>query len=161
MKLLVCGGRDYTDRLFLYSILDSYLFGDLFLTLIHGGAPGADRLAGEWARSRGCKVEIFPAHWSEQGRAAGVIRNQRMLAEGKPDLVLAFPGGRGTEDMMRRARRAGVPLVVVANKDEANGTSSNKIERETKGDNEGEAKAHGTEADAGGNGHQHRRHNGG
>jgi hypothetical protein len=53
------------------------------------------------------------ADWNTHGRAAGPIRNQRMLDEVKPELVVAFPGGRGTADMVRRAREAGVNVYLV------------------------------------------------
>ena len=53
-------------------------------------------------------IELFPADWKVRGRAAGHIRNQQMLDEGRPHLVVAFPGGRGTADMVRRARAAGI-----------------------------------------------------
>ena len=46
-------------------------------------------------------------------RGAGPERNARMLAEGRPDLVVAFPGGTGTADMVRRAKAAGVRVVEV------------------------------------------------
>lgn len=45
-----------------------------------------------------------------EGKAAGPIRNQRMLDDGKPDRVLAFPGGRGTANMVKLAKAAGVPV---------------------------------------------------
>jgi hypothetical protein len=82
--------------------------------IVHGAAVGADQMAGSWARSRGVAEAAFPADWGRDGRAAGPIRNQRMLDEGRPDLVVAFPGGRGTADMVRRARAAGVAVVLAA-----------------------------------------------
>ncbi len=54
--------------------------------------------------------EVYEADWHEHGRAAGPIRNARMIAEGRPDLVIAFPGGRGTADMVSRARKAGIEV---------------------------------------------------
>lgn len=84
--------------------------------VIHGGAEGADRLAGRWARFYGHQEEVYEAAWETHGRAAGPIRNHRMLIEGKPDRVIAFrmPGeSRGTDDMIRRARGAGIPVEVV------------------------------------------------
>ena len=82
--------------------------------IIHGDANGADRLASQWAVDNGLKVEPYPADWAKQGRAAGPIRNKRMLEEGKPDLVVAFPGGRGTANMTKQAGEAGVPVMVIA-----------------------------------------------
>ena len=74
------------------------------MVVIHGGARGADDLARQWGEiSVGIEGVEFRADWTAHGKAAGMIRNQRMLDEGRPDLVVAFPGGRGTADMVRRA----------------------------------------------------------
>ena len=64
--------------------------------IISGMASGADTFAVEWAARFGFPLRAFPAEWDKHGRSAGPIRNQRMLDEGKPDLVVAFPGGKGT-----------------------------------------------------------------
>ncbi len=109
--ILVCGGRDYVNRVHLFQVLTKIATewpGQI--TLIHGGASGADSLAGEWAKLRGIRTTIYPADWKRDGRSAGPIRNSEMLIDGKPDLVVAFPGGRGTADMVTKARRAGIPI---------------------------------------------------
>lgn len=80
-------------------------------TIIHGACrSGADLWADEWAVVNWTQIEEYPADWAKYGRAAGPIRNRRMISEGKPDLVLAFPGGRGTSDMVRRAELAGITV---------------------------------------------------
>jgi hypothetical protein len=112
MKVLVTGGRGFSNHTLLLTTLDRLHAVHPFTTLIHGGACGADRLAGEWAASRGIPVEVYLADWQKYGRAAGPIRNQQMI-DRKPDMVVAFPGGRGTADMVRRVRHAGIELVVV------------------------------------------------
>jgi len=56
--------------------------------------------------------QTFDAEWHRHGKRAGPIRNQRMLEEGQPDLIVAFPGGHGTADMVRRARQAGIEVHV-------------------------------------------------
>jgi hypothetical protein len=61
----------------------------------------------------GVPVSAHPADWFSHGKAAGPIRNQEMLAMEAPALVVAFPGGRGTADMVRRARKAGVDVLEV------------------------------------------------
>lgn len=70
--------------------------------------------ADEWAVVNWAQFEEYPADWKRYGMAAGPIRNRRMLKEGKPDIVIAFAGGRGTADMVRQAKAAGVPVVKVA-----------------------------------------------
>jgi len=107
--ILVCGGRDYADYDRLESVLD-----DLSpVCVIHGGASGADTLSHCWAAKRGRAAVAFPADWRTHGRAAGPIRNQQMLDDGKPDVVVAFPGGRGTANMVNLARAAGVEVIEV------------------------------------------------
>jgi YspA, cpYpsA-related SLOG family len=121
VRLLVCGSRTWTDYRLLRREIE-YVVGVEFqaesFVLIEGDARGADRLAGELARARGWDLEVYPAHWQQDGRAAGMRRNARMLRQGRPDLVLAFVDkpldhSRGTADMVRRARAAGVEVRVI------------------------------------------------
>lgn len=111
--VLVCGGRDYDDEARLFSILDVAHAANPIKLLVHGGASGADDLAGRWARHAGVPWKGYPAYWRSEGKAAGPKRNQRMLDEAQPDLVIAFPGGAGTADMIKRAEAAYVPVVRV------------------------------------------------
>jgi hypothetical protein len=117
MRVLICGGRDFQDYLHFASALRAAqaIYGQVSV-VIHGAAKGADHCAHLWATSAGNKhiEEIkFPAEWKKHGRAAGPIRNQQMIDEGKPDLVIAFPGGRGTEDMLFRSQKAGIEVMKV------------------------------------------------
>jgi hypothetical protein len=111
MKILVCGGRDYDKHKRIASVLG--LFDELDPIIIHGAAKGADTLAAKWAQWKGFKAIAFPADWEKNGKAAGPIRNQQMLDEGKPDVVVAFGGNRGTNDMVRRAKAAEIPVIEV------------------------------------------------
>ncbi len=110
MRVLVCGGRDFANAYLLNEWLDATHADTPISLLIHGAAPGADSLAAAWARDNGVESLACPADWTKHGRAAGPIRNQQMLDVHKPDRVIAFKGGRGTADMMRRAQAAGVPV---------------------------------------------------
>lgn len=113
MKVLVCGGRNYNDFNHVQTTLDSLHKETTISLVISGAARGADTLGEQWAKMRNVPVERFPADWNEYGKAAGAIRNQQMLAEGRPDLVVAFPGGNGTLDMIRRSKRAGVNVLQI------------------------------------------------
>ena len=121
MKVLVCGGRDFTDWgsvcITLYNICDEFKlwtepdnYGNKLpegITIISGAARGADSLAIDWAVVNWAPFKEYKADWTKHGRLAGPIRNQRMLDEEKPDLVIAFPGGYGTADMVTRAKAQG------------------------------------------------------
>ena len=116
MRVLVCGGRNFDERELVWRTLDQYQENYGPLTVIQGGAPGADCWAREWAYGQTPVREVtlvsVPADWEKWGSAAGPQRNHLMLDQ-KPDIVLAFPGGRGTADMIARAEQAGVEIVKV------------------------------------------------
>lgn len=111
MRVLVCGGRDFSDTDFAYRFLDEFHKHRNIDVVIEGNARGADRIAGYWARRTKIDNLKFEADWELHGKRAGPMRNQRMLDEGKPDVVIAFQGGKGTADMVRRAEEAGVEVV--------------------------------------------------
>lgn len=114
MRVLVCGGRDYQDSRRVYAVLDKLHAEAGIDRLIEGGARGADRLAQQWAESAGVPVSTYEADWEAFGTFAGHKRNATMLEDGQPDVVVAFPGGAGTRNMMRQARKAGVEVVEIA-----------------------------------------------
>ncbi len=126
MRVLVCGGRDYKDRDHIWNTLCEIDAETPITVVIHGCATGADDEGMIWAQACGKKHAPFAAAWddlshpdalirtrrdgSRYDAKAGPRRNARMIAEGKPDLVVAFPGGDGTADMVRKARAAGIPI---------------------------------------------------
>lgn len=114
MRVLVCGGRNYDDHERIGSVLGKLHDEAGIDVLIEGAANGADKLAYLWAKAYRVPIETYEADWENQGSFAGPMRNTRMLNEGKPDLVIAFPGGRGTADMVKKARKAGVEVIEIA-----------------------------------------------
>lgn len=109
----VTGGRDYFDDSAVFWWLDELHGAYPFNRLVHGAAPGADSIAGEWARSRGVPFQAFKADWKKHKMAAGPIRNRQIIDVAKPSLVIAFPGHRGTADMIKACEERGVPSVQV------------------------------------------------
>jgi hypothetical protein len=128
MRVLVCGGRKYREREKVFVVLAGLHRDHGPLTVIQGGATGADALAREWCYRFTGRVRMInePAEWddlshpdarivtrrdgSQYDANAGSRRNQRMIDDWQPDLVVAFPGGSGTADMIRRAEKAGVQV---------------------------------------------------
>jgi len=105
VRVLICGGRDYSDRPYLNAYLS--VFRDVIgiSALCHGAAPGADSLAADWY---GPNARAFPASWAVHGKKAGFLRNRQMLRDFRPQVVIAFPGGNGTRDMIAAAEKAGI-----------------------------------------------------
>ena len=116
LRVLVCGGRDFNQHVTIYRALD-FLHEKRGIThIIAGGATGADRWAESWAWMNRAVVEYvcFRAAWKVYGRRAGPIRNARMIDDGKPDIVLAFPGGTGTADAVRQAKAVGLTVIEIS-----------------------------------------------
>jgi hypothetical protein len=108
MRILVCGGRNYRDSKVAFAVLDE--LAPRMTALACGGATGADQLAKAWAAWADFDITVYKAEWEKYRLAAGPYRNERMLQDFKPDLVVAFPGGKGTAHMVRIAKAAGVAV---------------------------------------------------
>jgi hypothetical protein len=110
MKILVTGGRDFTGRDLVKKTLLEFvtIFGRPEL-LIHGGARGADTICGEEATKLGIRTLVVLPDWERFKHTAAILRNQEMV-DMKPDFLLPFPGGSGTRDCMKRAKKAGIPF---------------------------------------------------
>lgn len=100
--VLVCGGRDFEDRDYLFSTLDRL---DIDV-VVNGNARGADKLSSLWAQERGKSslIMTYNARWRVLRKAAGPVRNGVMLRRSQPSMVVAFPGEKGTKDMVDKAR---------------------------------------------------------
>jgi hypothetical protein len=117
IKVLVCGGRDYSNRARVEQILDAAVERLDLTSIVQGGQTGADTLAKQWALARKLQCETFYADWDRLGNAAGPLRNKRMLDEAKPELVIAFPTpgapNKGTNGMVKLARDAGLTVHII------------------------------------------------
>lgn len=110
--VLVTGGRDYADRERVAAELSALAPG----LVLHGAAKGADTLAESWARENGVHFASVPALWYSHLRGAGPKRNAVLveMCRRLGGTVLAFPGGNGTADCVRRAKAAGLTVREVA-----------------------------------------------
>ena len=136
----MCGGRKFghyshtmTDeekhkaklqRYFISGSIDQYCYDNALMTeqdsygnwlpaihIISGGAPGVDTVAIDYAVVNWLTFTEIKADWKKDGKGAGPKRNLRMIVEGKPDVVLAFPGGPGTANMVKQAKEYNIPVV--------------------------------------------------
>lgn len=131
MKVLVCGDRNWQASGMVYSSLDTLRESFPDLEVISGYSTGADSHGANWAMRNNVKLHAFYADWKKYGKAAGPIRNQRMLTEGQPDLVLAFHDdlsrSKGTAHMVKIAQAAGVETLLVAHPKQAEGLTRNPL----------------------------------
>lgn len=119
MRVVVCGGRDFDNAAFLFLEMDKLHRERPIRELMQGGNKGArgkrgaDQLARDWALT---KPEIVRwtcrAEWTKYGDAAGPIRNGRMVLW-RPDVVVSFPGGTGTANMVMQARAANIEVIEI------------------------------------------------
>lgn len=111
MRVIVCGGRDFASPALIWESLDRFHASHTITALMQGGARGVDTFARDWAAQHP-EIARFVCHadWKTHGNSAGPRRNARMLTW-KPDLVIAFPGGRGTANMVSQALQAGVRVL--------------------------------------------------
>ncbi len=123
VRVLVTGDRNWTH----YEVIEraitnmAKLHGEV-LSICHGGARGADQIAGDVCEVHDIPCKEYRADWEKYGRAAGPVRNQEMLDEFKPDVVMAFhdnlPESRGTLDMVTRAKNQGIWVYLFNSKGE-------------------------------------------
>lgn len=137
MIVLVTGGRKYSNFWGIWRTLDRLHAERKFTKLVHGKGGQTDMSADAWAKNHGVPVQPYPANWEDISRPDAVIctrpdgtkydakqgtnRNQQMLDDEEVELVVAFPGGKGTGDMVNRARRAGVEVIEVTEESDDDG----------------------------------------
>lgn len=113
MIVAVTGGRDFQNQDLLFDTLDNIYSENAIDCIVHGGASGADSLADKWAMIAGIQPVKFKALWNIYGKSAGPRRNHMMLSIMKPDMLVAFPGGKGTAYCVEIARRMCVNVMEI------------------------------------------------
>lgn len=128
MRVLICGGRAYNDRQRVYDILDAFHAKTPISLMITGACEGrldlktgetlwgADRLGEQWAQHTYIPYLGIPAVWHVNGklrRSAGYERNALLITKGRPQAAIAFPGGRGTANMVERLQAVGIPVDII------------------------------------------------
>lgn len=107
MRTLICGGRNFNDKFFIFNRLD---LTPGISVIITGAARGVDSIAIEWAIMKELPFIGEPARWTKYGASAGAIRNATMVENWQPEKVIAFPGGNGTKNMIAVAKAAGITV---------------------------------------------------
>lgn len=107
MRIAITGGRDYGNRHLVASVLDLIgLLNGQSVILVGDCPTGVDA----FVVGRRKDAQVFRAEWSKFNIGAGPIRNRAILDSGV-DIVIAFPGGRGTSNMVKQARERNIPVI--------------------------------------------------
>ncbi|OJY72126.1 MULTISPECIES: DUF2493 domain-containing protein [unclassified Rhizobium] len=117
MRLLVCGGRHYEDAELVQRALIALHWRSPISVLIHGNMTGTGIIAEGWARRAGVPVVRYPPNWELYGSKAEHLRSQFMLNDSRSTLVMAFPGGRNTADLVQQAMKAKIAVLEIPNHD--------------------------------------------
>lgn len=111
MRLLIAGGRHLDDAALVTRALDCIHAKTPVSVLIHGGHAFLGVALEDWARDRQLHILRYPANWRVLGKRAEAVRNAFMLADSRPDMVLALPGGRDTQSLVLAAAAEGLPII--------------------------------------------------
>jgi len=114
MKVIIAGGRDFTDYKYLCQVCDYMLQNQnsAEIEIVSGTARGADKLGEQYAKEKGYKIAYFPADWDAFGKSAGYRRNVEMAEYG--DVLIAFwdEKSTGTKHMIDIARDKGMRVKI-------------------------------------------------
>lgn len=108
----VTGGRDFNHIDFIYKTMNEVNIKYDVYEYVFGDAHGVDAHVQKWVIENKLNHKKYYADWGFHGKSAGPIRNKQILDECRPNLLIAFPGGRGTANMVIQARRRGVPIMI-------------------------------------------------
>ena len=102
------GGKDFDDVTAIWRSLDSIKIKYDDMVLLHGGGPGAEKIAASWAEKNGVHQVVCKPNWDRDGKAAPFRRND-VLLNFLPKGLVAFPGSGITNNLIDKARKIGIP----------------------------------------------------
>ena len=105
----VAGGKNVGNPGIVTAYLDKARAKYANLVLVHGGGPGVDRVAAQWAERNGLNQVVCRPDWDAHGRAAPFRRNDELLNL-LPKGVIAFPGNGITDNLVDKAIKLGIPV---------------------------------------------------
>ncbi|WP_248805026.1 DUF2493 domain-containing protein [Pseudomonas sp. MWU13-2100] len=110
MRVLICAGRYYLNAAMCRKALEAYHQTRRISVLIHGGNQFLGSEVEDWARENGTHLVRYPSNWQLYGKQAERRRNQFMLTDSEPELVIAFPGGHDTEELLAQAKAMNIEI---------------------------------------------------
>ena len=105
----VTGSRPVDDANPICAALDQVRGKYKDMVLVHGGGPGAEKIAARWAESKGVHQVVCRPDWNAHGKAAPFRRNDQLLKL-LPKGVIGFPGSGISENLLDKAVQLGIPV---------------------------------------------------
>lgn len=112
MRLIICGGRHFRDMALVERELTRIHAANPIDVLVHGGSAGIGMPAEAWGNEHDVHIVRYPPCRCS-GRSSDARRDMFMLSDGRPDAILAFPGGRRTKALVQMAEAQGIPVISV------------------------------------------------
>ncbi|MDE0277153.1 MAG: DUF2493 domain-containing protein [Defluviicoccus sp.] len=106
----ITGGKEVRDANAVFAQLDRTKAKYEDIVLVHGGGPGVERIAAQWAERNGVHQVVCKPDWNAHGRAAPFRRNDELLNL-LPKGVIAFPGSGITDNLVDKAVKLGIPVM--------------------------------------------------
>jgi len=129
MKIIIAGGRDFTDYQLLSKEVKKFILDSNGepgkVQIISGKARGADTLGERFAKEWKFPVIEMPADWDKHGKAAGVIRNEEMAKIATHCIVFWDEKSSGSKNMIDNSRKYSLTSKVIIYKNETNSISRN------------------------------------
>ncbi len=107
--IAIAGGKNVSDIDAIFARLDKARAKYRDMVLVHGGGPGVERIAAQWAERHGVHQVVCKPDWNAHGRAAPFRRNDDLLNL-LPKGVIAFPGSGITDNLVDKADKLGIPV---------------------------------------------------
>lgn len=136
MKVAIVGSRHYRN----YKQFKKKLvpFKDVITHVVSGGAKGTDTMAERWAHENGKRLTVHSARWGKYGKAAGPIRNTKIVRDVQMVIAFLAPSSKGTRDTIQKAQAANLPVHIMHICTPAGSTSGQtRLKSHKKGENDG------------------------
>lgn len=113
MKVIIAGGRSFSDYNLLREVCDHMLQNQIEVEIVSGKARGADALGEKYAKEKGYTIKEFPADWEKYKKAAGYIRNKEMAKYADAAIVFWDGNSKGSKHMIELSQEYNLKIKVV------------------------------------------------
>ena len=92
------------------ALQEAYMLDREEMAVVSGGATGVDEMAEAWAKEMNLPMFVIKPDWKRWGKAAGPIRNSKIVELADTLVAFSTPNTTGTMDTLKKARKKGIPV---------------------------------------------------